>query len=74
MGFRAAVDRESLVAVYPNAVSGQWNDGRPTWPPHGPAGRVDDVAFTSQAGRDISFPPAFPIQHASTWPGIPTAA
>ncbi|HET6169698.1 MAG TPA: PHB depolymerase family esterase [Terracidiphilus sp.] len=44
MGFEPLVDRESLVAVYPNAVSGQWNDGRPmaaAWT----GGRVDDVAF-----------------------------
>jgi polyhydroxybutyrate depolymerase len=44
MGFEPLVDRESLVAVYPNAVSGQWNDGRPVaagWT----GGRVDDVAF-----------------------------
>jgi polyhydroxybutyrate depolymerase len=44
MGLEPLVDREGLAAVYPNAVLGQWNDGRPAaakW-----AGRrVDDVAF-----------------------------
>jgi polyhydroxybutyrate depolymerase len=42
-GFEALVDREELVAIYPNAVTGQWNDGRPAaalWA----VGR-DDVAF-----------------------------
>jgi polyhydroxybutyrate depolymerase len=44
MGFEPLIDREGLVAVYPNAISGQWNDGRPmtaAWT----GGRVDDVAF-----------------------------
>jgi polyhydroxybutyrate depolymerase len=44
LGLGPLVEREGLVAVYPNAVAGQWNDGRPAaaaW-----AGRrVDDVAF-----------------------------
>jgi polyhydroxybutyrate depolymerase len=44
MGLEPLIDREGLAAVYPNAVAGQWNDGRPVaaaW-----AGRrVDDVAF-----------------------------
>jgi polyhydroxybutyrate depolymerase len=44
MGLEPLVDRKGLVAVYPNAVLGQWNDGRraaAAW-----AGRrVDDVAF-----------------------------
>jgi polyhydroxybutyrate depolymerase len=54
MGFEPLVDRESLLAVYPNAVSGQWNDGRPAaaaWT----GGRVDDVAFIRRLiGRLVS--------------------
>ena len=41
-GLEPLVDREGLVAVYPNAVAMQWNDGRAAsamW------GRRDDVAF-----------------------------
>ena len=43
MGFEPLVAREGLVAVYPNAISSQWNDGRPmaaAW-----NGGVNDVAF-----------------------------
>ena len=44
MGFGRLVDREHLVAVYPDAVAGQWNDGNApsiSWGGHKP----DDVAF-----------------------------
>jgi len=30
MGFEKLVDREGLVAVYPSAIAGQWNDGHAT--------------------------------------------
>jgi polyhydroxybutyrate depolymerase len=44
MGFQPLVEREGLVAVYPNAINGQWNDGRAAaalWS----GGRHEDVAF-----------------------------
>jgi polyhydroxybutyrate depolymerase len=44
MGFEPLVNREELVAVYPNAVAGQWNDGRPAAAAWGGRSR-DDVAF-----------------------------
>jgi len=43
MGFEPLVARGDLVAVYPNAIASQWNDGRPmvaAW-----NGGVNDVAF-----------------------------
>jgi polyhydroxybutyrate depolymerase len=44
MGFQKLVDREELVAVYPSAVAGEWNDGHEmaaSWSGVPP----DDVAF-----------------------------
>jgi polyhydroxybutyrate depolymerase len=44
LGLEPLVDREGLVAVYPNAIGAQWNDGRAAsavWT----GGLVDDVAF-----------------------------
>jgi poly(3-hydroxybutyrate) depolymerase len=44
MGFQKLVDREELVAVYPSAVAGEWNDGHEmaaSWSGAPP----DDVAF-----------------------------
>jgi polyhydroxybutyrate depolymerase len=43
MGFEPLVHREDLVAVYPNGVMAQWNDGRPM--PAAITGGVNDVAF-----------------------------
>jgi polyhydroxybutyrate depolymerase len=44
MGFEALVDREQVVAVYPDAVARQWNDGHA--PPISWGGRSpDDVQF-----------------------------
>jgi polyhydroxybutyrate depolymerase len=43
-GFEPLVDREGLVAVYPSAVAGQWNDGRAAAAAWGGRAR-DDVAF-----------------------------
>jgi polyhydroxybutyrate depolymerase len=42
LGFDALVERERFVAVYPNAVNGNWNDGR-IWA--GARRLPDDVAF-----------------------------
>jgi len=39
-GFEALVEREGIVAVYPDAIGRNWNDGRSKGP-----GRSDDVAF-----------------------------
>jgi polyhydroxybutyrate depolymerase len=44
MGFEPLVDREDLAAVYPNAIAGQWNDGRAAAAAWGGKKR-DDVAF-----------------------------
>jgi polyhydroxybutyrate depolymerase len=41
-GLEPLVDREDLVAVYPNAIAMQWNDGRAAAAVWGPR---DDVAF-----------------------------
>jgi polyhydroxybutyrate depolymerase len=42
-GFEPLVDREPLVAVYPNASAGHWNDGRTS--AHWSGSSSDDVAF-----------------------------
>jgi polyhydroxybutyrate depolymerase len=39
-GFEALVERHGIVAVYPDAIGRNWNDGRSKGP-----GRSDDVAF-----------------------------
>jgi polyhydroxybutyrate depolymerase len=44
MGFGPLVDREQLVAVYPNAIAGQWNDG------HAPS-----IAWGGKSPDDIAF-------------------
>jgi polyhydroxybutyrate depolymerase len=44
MGLEPLVDREDLAAVYPNAIAGQWNDGRAAAAAWG-GRRRDDVAF-----------------------------
>src|SRR5271165_1677682 len=44
MGFEALVEREQLVAVYPDAVAGQWNDGHAPSAAWGGKPR-DDVEF-----------------------------
>ncbi len=45
-GFDALAAREGILAVYPQGVAGQWNDGRPqTGMPHPLTADTDDVGF-----------------------------
>lgn len=51
MGFEPLVRREGLVAVYPNGVLAQWNDGRPM--AAAMTGGVNDVAFIRALVRHL---------------------
>jgi polyhydroxybutyrate depolymerase len=45
MGFEPLVDVQGLIAVYPNAISSRWNDGRKAVPSPWRGDPPDDVAF-----------------------------
>src|SRR5438477_4297046 len=45
MGVEPLVDREGLVAVYPDAIGRRWNDGRTTFEGQFRPGRGEDVDF-----------------------------
>ncbi len=49
-GFNRVADREGFVVVYPNGLSGSWNDGRPEHP----AGPADDVGFVKDLTRRLA--------------------
>jgi polyhydroxybutyrate depolymerase len=50
-GFEDLVDRERLVAVYPNALAGHWNDGRAS--EHWSGRSSDDVAFIRALAAEL---------------------
>ena len=45
-GFDKVADREGFIAVFPDGVGGNWNDGRETFASESHQLNVDDVGFT----------------------------
>ena len=45
--FNAVADRENFIAVYPNGVGNNWNDGRETDVIQAQKEKVDDIAFVN---------------------------
>ncbi len=51
LGFDAVADREGFVALYPNGINAQWNDGRGTNLRGTDLAGIDDVAYLSELIR-----------------------
>lgn len=54
LGFDAVADKEGFVALYPNGIHTQWNDGRGTSVRGTDPSGIDDVAYLSELIRHIS--------------------
>lgn len=52
--FSTLADREKFIAVYPDAISQNWNDGREAASILSQLNKVDDVSFVSAMIREIS--------------------
>jgi len=54
LGFNATADRKGFVALYPNGINAQWNDGRGANLRGTDLAGIDDVAYLSELIRSIS--------------------
>jgi len=68
MGFEPLVDREGLIAVYPNAVGRRWNDGRRAVPSPWRGPVPDDVGFVRALVKELVSDGADPARIYVTGP------